>query len=396
MSENAIQPAGVPAPIGNRNRRSIFNLTQDQFNRLEFIANLYVASTMNKSKLTKGDAFMAMLKGMEVGLEPMAAMNVINIIQGNPTLSPQGMLALIHASGELEDIEIYSEPLGARCTMRRKGKSPHSVDFSIQDAKAMGLDEKDNWKKQPAVMLQWRAVAACARVVFPDVIQGMYTPEEMAPNTIIDSEGNVIGEIVSGEEPPREYSTNGFLPPPVESGDGWFIAQTVERVKAGKAEIVIFKAGNLKASLFANKADELVGFDLPELETGGNPVPLTEQRVMVETVVSGIHTNVKRAYIHVNDNTPQPAQKPVTPQAQSAPNRTGQTTAGWPTGDPATINRDDASGFRATVKLQTQDSVSFTAICMSRQSLAKVEAANDFVPCYEVSTGMAKFWVVDL
>jgi hypothetical protein len=139
------------------------------------------------------------------------------------------------------------------------------------------------------------------------------------------------------------------------------------------------------------KPTDIGGYDAASMGEG-ETVDVTGLNLRVEAVVSGQYTNVKRVYAYVADN----AQKPAAPQGQSAPNRTGQTTAGWPTGDPATINRDDASGFRATVKLQTQDAVSFTAICMSRAALTAVEAANDFVPCYEVSTGMAKFWVVDL
>ena len=46
-------------------------------------------------------------------------------------------------------------------------------------AAQLGLADKDNWRKQPKVMRKWRAVAACARVVFSDVITGLYTPEEM-------------------------------------------------------------------------------------------------------------------------------------------------------------------------------------------------------------------------
>jgi hypothetical protein len=62
----------------------------------------------------------------------------------------------------------------------------------MADASAMGLVGKDNWKKQPVVMLKWRAISACCRVVFPDVIQGMYMTEELNPDVTISPEGDVI------------------------------------------------------------------------------------------------------------------------------------------------------------------------------------------------------------
>jgi hypothetical protein len=54
-----------------------------------------------------------------------------------------------------------------------------SRKFTIQDAEKMGLTSKDNWKKQPAVMLQWRACAQLIRQVYPDLINGLHATEEI-------------------------------------------------------------------------------------------------------------------------------------------------------------------------------------------------------------------------
>jgi hypothetical protein len=81
---------------------------------------------------------------------------------------------------------------GQKCTVtiKRKGNSPVSVSFSMADAEAQGLAGKDNWRRMPAIMLQWRAVAAACRLVFPDVIGGLYTPEELG--AFVDEQGEVI------------------------------------------------------------------------------------------------------------------------------------------------------------------------------------------------------------
>lgn len=142
---------------------------------------------------TPEKAIAIMLKGQELGIGPMEAFSGINVIQGKPTVSPALMLALINRSGQLQNISIDDN--GTTCTviMTRLGRKPHREDFSMQDAHTMGLGDRDNWKKQPKTMRKWRAISACARVVFPDVIEGMYLPEEMG------AEVNDDGEIVQVE-----------------------------------------------------------------------------------------------------------------------------------------------------------------------------------------------------
>jgi hypothetical protein len=140
-------------------------------------------------------AMFIMLKGSELGISPLQALDGITIIQNKPTVSPQLMLALINRSGELEDMQINGDATQCTVMMKRKGRSPHTEQFTMQNAGAMGLSGKDNWKKQPAVMLKWRAVSACARIVFPDVIQGMYTPEEMGAEVSESEGGEIIIEV---------------------------------------------------------------------------------------------------------------------------------------------------------------------------------------------------------
>lgn len=146
---------------------------------------------------TKEQALAIILTGRELGIPAMAALNTINVIQNKPTVSPQLMLALIERSGQLENIEIKSSDNSVTCTMKRKNRSPHSETFGHKEASALNLISKDNYKKQPMTMYRWRAVASCARVVFPDVILGLYTPDEMGAETT-----------ETGEFQPTDFQTN--------------------------------------------------------------------------------------------------------------------------------------------------------------------------------------------
>ncbi len=137
-------------------------------------------------------ALTIMMVGAELGIQPWQALSTINVIQGKPTISPQLMLALIQRSGQLEDIKIEGTDEQCAVTMKRKSQTAHTEAFSMTDAARLQLAGKDNWKKQPTTMLKWRAVAACARVVFPDVILGLYTPEEMGAEVSVTDDGSQV------------------------------------------------------------------------------------------------------------------------------------------------------------------------------------------------------------
>jgi hypothetical protein len=168
----------------------------DRYAVLERMAATLIQSGMLPQALTKpAQVITIMLKAYELSIPPLEGLNGITVIQGKPSVSPQLMLSLINRSGLLEDLDMRTGADGATCTMTRKGRKPHTVTFGPREAQAMGLAGKDNYKKQPGVMYQWRAVAACARVVFPDVISGLYTAEEMGAEVRVLEDGTQ--EVVS-------------------------------------------------------------------------------------------------------------------------------------------------------------------------------------------------------
>lgn len=152
---------------------------------------LYRSGMLPKSISSVEQVYAIITLGAEMGIGGWLALNTINVIQGKPTISPQLMLALINNSGQVEDFAIDTTDDRAIVTMQRKGRSPHTEIFTVDDARALGLLSKDNYTKQRKTMLKWRAIAACARIVYPDIILGLYTPDEMGANVVIDSAGNM-------------------------------------------------------------------------------------------------------------------------------------------------------------------------------------------------------------
>jgi len=59
-----------------------------------------------------------------------------------------------------------------------------ALTFTIEEARAAWSGTDDKWSKSawghnPADMLVARAGAKLARLVYPDVVHGLYTPEEI-------------------------------------------------------------------------------------------------------------------------------------------------------------------------------------------------------------------------
>jgi hypothetical protein len=122
----------------------------------------------------------AIAYGHELGLGPMQSLQSLDVIQGKPTLKPETMRALIRAAGHsLVRVEATNEQVTFRGKRRDTGDE-ETVTYTIEDARALGLAGKDNWRKQPRAMLTARATSEIARSLFSDVIMGAgYTPEEM-------------------------------------------------------------------------------------------------------------------------------------------------------------------------------------------------------------------------
>lgn len=168
------------------------------FGQLETVAKELIKSGLLPPPLnTPEKVKVVIVTGKELGMPMMEAVQRIQVIQGKPALSPQGMMALIERSGVLENIEINSQKDFCEVTMKRKGRTSYTSRFGKEEAAAMFLISKDNYKKQAQTMYRWRAIAACARVVCPDVIGGMYLAEEVASHTDVEETMGAVEHVAA-------------------------------------------------------------------------------------------------------------------------------------------------------------------------------------------------------
>src|SRR5262245_17698980 len=110
-----------------------------------------------------GDIVVALQMGAELGLAPMQALQGISVINGRPSVWGDAALALVRASGFLEDFE--EKIIGTAdnrvgyCRMVRRGQTtPIVKQFSVADAKRAGLwGKKGPWSQYTDRMLMLRA-----------------------------------------------------------------------------------------------------------------------------------------------------------------------------------------------------------------------------------------------
>lgn len=137
---------------------------------------------------TMARLLIGILKGMEVGLPPIAAISTIYIVNGRPTIYGDGALALVIDSDvyewHKEEIigDVKKPEWTARCTIKRAGiEEPIVRTFTWQNAIDANLTGKFGpWKQYPARQMQMRARAFALRDGFADVLMGLGITEEIA------------------------------------------------------------------------------------------------------------------------------------------------------------------------------------------------------------------------
>ncbi len=175
--------AARPSLVAGNRPIAIVPTTMDEAYRLG--KAICAAGMAPRGMETPEKCMIAIMRGLEVGLTPMQAVDKIAIVNGRPTIWGDGAMALVRASGLCEYVRETIEGEGdkrvALCSAKRKGEAePISRRFGVEDAKKASLWGKGGpWQQYPERMLQMRARAFTLRDLFADVLGGLYLREEM-------------------------------------------------------------------------------------------------------------------------------------------------------------------------------------------------------------------------
>lgn len=159
------------------------------------------------------DVTAAILAGQELGLQPMATLRSMDVIQGTPALRAHAMRGLVQSCGHSVQM-VKSTP--ELCVMRgrRKGEEEwQQVEWDLKRAELLGLLGKSEWKKQPQTMLVARATGEICRLIASDVLFAMpYAAEELGDPGEQGEAAPAAGGRVTTAEILGRGTTNGAQP----------------------------------------------------------------------------------------------------------------------------------------------------------------------------------------
>lgn len=127
---------------------------------------------------TPEQAMALMLVAQAEGLHPASAARDYHIIQGQPALRSDAMLARFQAAGGSVKWKDYTDDKVCGIFSHPSGGSIE-ITWDMARAKQAGLGGKDNWRKFPRQMLAARCISEGVKRVYPGVAVGTYTPEEV-------------------------------------------------------------------------------------------------------------------------------------------------------------------------------------------------------------------------
>lgn len=169
--------------------------------------------------------------GRSLGIEPIAAITGVHIIEGKPSASSGLISALVRRAGHRLRVWVERDeqgrPLAAVATILRKDDADFEFrsTWTLARAQAAGLTGKNVWKNYPEAMLKARAISEVAREACEEELSGVgYTPEELGAE--VNADGSVVvtaavrpnapGQTIRGAVAPEQPSEG---PPAPETSE---------------------------------------------------------------------------------------------------------------------------------------------------------------------------------
>lgn len=154
------------------------------------VGNMVVNSRIYPNVDCPEKAMMVIAEARERRIPYATALRNAYFVKGRLAWSAAFISGLVQRSAQCEVFEIAeTTPNYAVVDYQRKGRPLRQFRYDIDEARGAGwLREDSKWKTNPRVMLRWAALREAARFAFPDVVSGMYTPDELRDGHVLDAE----------------------------------------------------------------------------------------------------------------------------------------------------------------------------------------------------------------
>lgn len=190
-----VREAGAPSSTAVLSPNAVTTL--EQFEGMMAIAEKLLDTGFLPVELhTPAQVVAVTLTGQELGIPMMMSLRLIHIVKGKPGSAAELMLAMFfRAGGRVQWLRFDERE--AKCRLVRKNGDEHVHTFSVDDARRAGLVHERlkldaAWVKYRPAMLRARCLSAGLRAFAPDVIGGLYTPDELGAE--MGAGGEIIPE----------------------------------------------------------------------------------------------------------------------------------------------------------------------------------------------------------
>lgn len=169
--------------MSNNNYTINTQAERDQWKLIRDQATVLIESNALPMAIKKPEQAIAIIQyGRELGYLPMTSLQNISLIQGKPTLSANLIGAMLKRAGYDFWVKIYSDKKVEIVFKNLTGRE-QAFSYTMDEAVTAGNTSKDNYRKYSAEMLYARCLTRGGRIVAPEVLAGVYAPEEFETNT---------------------------------------------------------------------------------------------------------------------------------------------------------------------------------------------------------------------
>lgn len=151
---------------------------------------------------SEDQALALMLVAQAEGQHPATITQDYDIIQGKACRKTHSVMARFQQMGGKIEWHQLTDTV-AEATFSHPAGGSLRMDWTIEQAKRIGLTGKDNWKNYPRAMLRARLIAEGVRAIYPAALGGMLVAEEAQDIDAMAVIDGGTGEIIKPAQPAR-------------------------------------------------------------------------------------------------------------------------------------------------------------------------------------------------
>lgn len=186
----AMRDPAATAQIVRAPRSDPWGLQPTESQSLVMLAKAFVEARCFPNVGNQEQVMVVAIMAQNMGVPMGVAMNHAYFVRGRLSWSASFIVALVRRSAECEQFYISeSKPESATVTYKRRGEPQGRYVFTLEMAKKAGwVKSGGQWADRPDVMCRWAAQRECARMVWPDLVAGVYMPDEIADGSVPDEQ----------------------------------------------------------------------------------------------------------------------------------------------------------------------------------------------------------------